>query len=375
MGYKCAPQIKGLVRGEPKNPKHRADGGKICREQGKERISGSETLDRERSHLNRYGGEYGRGTGQDCWDQMVAEAEDYEIPVKLKNGGTTTRGLPKNAVIGYAMIFNPPEEMCAGWDRGTYQRFYKDSFKTMGEIEPRLFRTDTVCMYSIHRDEGKPPAIDDEHIHLMGIPKDEDDRYCGNLIDSNLCARISKEYPRLMREKGWDLDDLDTTDWERYKEDEAYRAERKAKWKKSGKPVNDYIADKKLEAAEAKKASLDAQEAQIGARDKKSAELMERAQNLLNDADIAYDIVKKRYSRAPKPDGALDKWLDTASIRRNGGVSTMRQLYEEWEQENQRSLQEEQAEVREKLSAWSQVERTERGLKKKGEDEREVSYC
>lgn len=375
MGYKCAPQIKGLVRGEPKNPKHRADGGKICREQGKERISGSETLDRERSHLNRYGGEYGRGTGQDCWDQMVAEAEDYEIPVKLKNGGTTTRGLPKNAVIGYAMIFNPPEEMCAGWDRGTYQRFYKDSFKTMGEIEPRLFRTDTVCMYSIHRDEGKPPAIDDEHIHLMGIPKDEDDRYCGNLIDSNLCARISKEYPRLMREKGWDLDDLDTTDWERYKEDEAYRAERKAKWKKSGKPVNDYIADKKLEAAEAKKASLDAQEAQIAARNKKAGEREARAQNALEMAYDVLEIAKEQYASTPKPEKMVEEWMKTKLKHKDGSTYTPQQMFENWQRGRQEILRRQQAEIRGKYSASQRSDFAEQFLRNKGEDEREVSYC
>ena len=35
----------------------------------------------------------------------------------------------------------------------------------------------------------------------------------------------------MMRERGWDFDDLDITDWDRYKYDSDYRAETKNKGK------------------------------------------------------------------------------------------------------------------------------------------------
>ena len=79
-----------------------------------------------------------------------------------------------------------------------------------------------------------------------GIPKDKKGNYCGNKIDAKLLVEINKNYPKMMREKGWDIEDLDCTDWDRCKTDEAYRNERKSK-RKSGKSVNNYIADKMRE--------------------------------------------------------------------------------------------------------------------------------
>ena len=57
MGWKCAPQVMGLVRGEPQaGQKHRANGRRIAMEAGYERASLSDTLDRTRSNLNEYEG-------------------------------------------------------------------------------------------------------------------------------------------------------------------------------------------------------------------------------------------------------------------------------------------------------------------------------
>ena len=72
MGYKCAPQIMGLVRNEPKpNAKRRANGSRILEELGNERYSKSETLDRTRSKLNEYNG-FRRG--KDAWESMCNTA-------------------------------------------------------------------------------------------------------------------------------------------------------------------------------------------------------------------------------------------------------------------------------------------------------------
>ena len=246
MAWKCTPQIIGLVRGEPTpGKKHRANGQKICDETGNERFSKSVTLDRTRSILNEYEGQF--FSGKKCWEMMEDDAENYRITGKTKNGKTFERGLRHDAVIGWAMIFNPPTEVSSAWTREMFEQFYEDSFEVMCEIEPRLFRKQNITMKAKHRDEGL--SEDDEHEHLVGFAKDENGKYCGNLIDANLCVRINQNYPRLMRARGWDIADLDMTDFKRMATDPDYKAERTAKRRHAGRSVNRYIADKAKETA------------------------------------------------------------------------------------------------------------------------------
>lgn len=253
MGWKCTPQIKGLVRGEPKpNSKHRANAKAFCGEAGVERHSASETLDRTRSHLNQY---EGYTSGFEAHDEMLREADEYVTTYTDKNGITRNRKLKSDAVIGYAMIINPPEEVCALWTAEQYSKFYTDSWEIMKQLQPTMFRDDTVLMRTEHRDEGI--GDNDYHQHIIGIPKDADGKYCGNGIDAKMLSELNKTYPKMMRDRGWDMDDLDTTDWDKYKNDSEYKIERKIKAKRSGKNVNEYInskltdeLDKAIEATE-----------------------------------------------------------------------------------------------------------------------------
>lgn len=243
MGWKCTPQVTGLVKGEPKQgQKHRSNAKAIIIEAGKERVSKSDTLDRDRTKFNKY---YGFDSGFKCTDYITEEAENYRQEVVGKGGTKHLRKLRSDAVIGYAIIYNPPEEICSGWSDAEYEKFYADSRKTMEQICPDVFRSDTIVMSAEHFDEGTITDITkiSRHVHDIGIPRDRDGHYCGNKIDSKLCVEINANYPRLMREKGWDIDDLDVTDWDKYKTDKEYREERKSK-QQSGKSVNEYIASK-----------------------------------------------------------------------------------------------------------------------------------
>ena len=246
MGWKCTPQVTGLVRGEAKQgQKHRSNVTAIVAEAGKERVSNSDTLDRDRTYLNRY---TGFSSGFECADYITKEADDYKQEVIGKGGTKHYRKLRADAVIGYAVIYNPPEEVCKSWTDEEYTKFYEDSRDVMEQICPDIFRRDTVIMSSEHFDEGTiaDPTKISRHVHDIGIPKSKDGHYCGTKIDAKLLVEINKNYPCLMRQRGWDIEDLDCTDWDRYKTDEAYRNERKSK-KKSGKGVNNYIADKMRE--------------------------------------------------------------------------------------------------------------------------------
>lgn len=254
MGWKAAIQMVGLVRGEPKSgQKHRANGKDILIEMGKERISKSGTLDRNRSNLNIYKGI--SDSGFECWDYLEDRANNYKLTGKTKAGKDFKYSLRKDAVIGCALIFNPPEEICCNWDAETYQRFYGDSWTFLKQTEPRLFRDENIVLDAEHSDEGLNEDGDSKHLHRAIEARDKDGRYCGNLVDAKLLADINKTYPAFMREHGWDMDDLDVTDWDRYKTDLEYRTERKQKAKNAGLSVNAY--GKKMSAKEAKKQSLE----------------------------------------------------------------------------------------------------------------------
>lgn len=253
MGYKCVPQVKGLVRGEPQpGQKHRANGLKFAKEAGYERGTNSPTHDKKRQHLNEY---EGYRSGKNFWEDMEAEADKYreEVPGKTKTGEPIIRyrKAKKNAVIGFAIIYNPPADMCKDWTKEKYIRFRDDSRDCMEKIEPAIFRSENIRMSALHADEGIAPDTEnptlndcDCNFHDLGVCKDENGRYCGSKIDGRLMDKINEMYPRLMREKGWDLDDVDRTDWQKAKEDKAYRYERNEKRKRSGRSVSKYVIDK-----------------------------------------------------------------------------------------------------------------------------------
>lgn len=256
MGWKCAPQIVGLVRGEPKpGQKHRANGKAIAMEAGYERVSRSETLDRSRSKYNEY---FGYKSGKKFWETMEAEADEYRVQVKGKTKAgeeiIREKGLQHNAVVGWAVIYNPPSEICSEWDHETYEKFFRDCRECMSEISP-IFRKENIKMSSVHWDEGIPPENKDEmprdaHVHDLGVCKDENGHYCGNQIDAKLLIKINSVFPKMMRQRGWEMDDLDTTDFERSKNDEEYRQERNEKRKRSGLSVNSHLRQKSYKMAE-----------------------------------------------------------------------------------------------------------------------------
>ena len=142
MGFLCAPQVVGLVRGDPKNPRHRADGGKVLREMGEERFSKTKHLDRTLSEQNVYGG---YTSGQECWDDMCAVA-DEGTEYTTKTGEVRRRKLRSDAVIGWAVIIHPADAVTAGWSWEQFERFDNDAMDVLAEIEPRLFRREAEVM-------------------------------------------------------------------------------------------------------------------------------------------------------------------------------------------------------------------------------------
>lgn len=243
MSFTCAPQFTGLVRGES-NGKHRSNGKAIAGEMGSERISASETLDQTRKYLNEYDQE--NHSGFSVWDDMKNRADSYTQEVKCvnKHGTEITRNrkLRSDAVIGVAVIINPPYEECKNWSSAQYQKFYEDTEEALETFRPKIFRKENKVFGVQHKDEGY--GYDDFHKHDMFDAIDEDGRYCGNELDAKFMADFNKFYPKFMRDKGWEMDDLDVTDWDKYKTDSDYRSERKAKNRTQGKSVNQHMRNK-----------------------------------------------------------------------------------------------------------------------------------
>ena len=294
MGWKCAIQIKGLTIGEPSpTSKHRMNLRKAAMEAGYERASKSQTLDKRRSHFNRY---EGFRKGSECADVMEAEAEF--VTVHMKDGTTRQRKSRSNAVPGFAMIINPPYEVCAGWNDETYQKFYQDSWDCLCEYYPRIFRNENVVMSAEHFDEGVPPedisdvSQIDRHLHRIGYARDEDGKWCGNEIDAKFFVGLNKIFSAKMREIGWvDMDDLDTTDFERAKVDEDYKAERDMKRGESGLSVNQHLfkkANRMIDEATELQKALRERELAIENREQVQQELIllgRRSKVLMEDED------------------------------------------------------------------------------------------
>lgn len=244
MSFSCTVQMMGLVREDYPKGRHRGNGKAIIGEMGKERISRSETLDKERTKFNKYDQDI--QSGFEVWDEMVERAENYKMPVKCKQKDGTEitryRNLKKDAVLGVAIIINPPFYESQNWDENTYKKFYEDTQEVLEELNPDIFRKENQIFGVEHYDEGY--NINDRHKHIVYNTVSQEGRYCGNKIDAKFLSEFNKKYPKMMRDRGWDMDDLDTTDWDRFKVDQDYRIERKAKRKFQGKSVNQYIHDK-----------------------------------------------------------------------------------------------------------------------------------
>lgn len=246
MGFKCSPQIIGLTRQDHPKGKHRANGKAIAMELGKERISHSVTLDRSRSYLNEY---EGCESGIECWNDIVKEANEYRSHYIDKNGKEVSRKLKKDAVVAFALVINPPSDVCVNWSAKQYKKFIDDMLDVLAKIEPDIFRRENYMMSSTHRDEGMYHG-EDPHDHKLGICKDSEGNFCGNKIDTMLLRTINERLPGMMRKKGWDMDDFDTTAWERLKRDKKYRKEREEVWENSGQNLNKYIKQKQVERNE-----------------------------------------------------------------------------------------------------------------------------
>ena len=345
MGWKCVPQVKGLVRSDGMRrdgkgqAKHRANAAAIVNEaflisdpeDGPPipfRKSASETYDRTLTKDNKYTG-YATADGVMAALEREADAQTVDVrTTDKKTGGTVVRQRPlrSDAVIGLAVIFNPPGPVACHWTPEQNAKFLEDSLDVMGQIqssirldkkgarkaeglkrsqeECHLFRRENVIAIAEHRDEGEPEeseGVRTPNWHVVYKPEAEDGKYKGNVIDAYSLSYLSVEYARLMRDRGWDIDDPDATDWAKFNGNKEYKEKRKRKIREGGKSVNKYRA-----AANREKAAAQAKEAQ---------EILDRAAELKQDVEV-YAERTRREADAEAERTIAQAEADAAAARR-----------------------------------------------------------
>lgn len=314
MSFTCTVQMTGLVREDNPSGKHRSNGKAILAEMAKERISRSETLDRSRTYLNTYDQQNKSGFSE--WDDMFNRAENYSQPVKSKSKDGTEitryRKLQNNAVLGVSIIINPPYYECKDWDNSTYQKFYNDTQDVLEQLNPDIFRKSNQIFGVEHYDEGYDKT--DRHKHIVYDAISRDGKYCGSQLDAKFLSDFNKVYPEKMRAKGWDMTDLETTDWQKYKTDEEYRAKKKAKRRRQGRSVNQHIQDRIVKNLQTSKDVLQQAKTvqsnvkQLQAEEKQLQAEISRLQDEYNN--ISLSIKKQRRAAAKQLQNDLELYKE-----------------------------------------------------------------
>ncbi len=235
MGYHVGMPVMKLDRCNHfgKKSEHSGNAKAVTCEALEERYSGDTDLDREMTAENVY---YGFTSGEALtahWEQM---ADAYRVIDK--NG--KEKKLRSDAGIGFAGICKPEMDFMDSLEDDEIEKFMEDSSEVIQEIyEKRGCMIDSIV---IHYDEGNP------HLHYFG----HDPEYkLGRKLGLNLYTALNDtEYPKQMRQRGWDIAPL-TGYQEATKdmtEDEIteYKRKRKAdRKKKHGLSSTEYKAHKK----------------------------------------------------------------------------------------------------------------------------------
>ncbi len=246
MGWKVGITTLKLTNQRSKKSRAKRTGylrAVVC-EAMTERWGKDEDIDRNLSHYNTY---TGIASGVELAESMTKEAAEYSAQRKAAGG----RALRTDAAIGWAMILKPPAEIINAMPPEQQVKFFADSDKILTGI----MGTDNIRATALHRDEQAP------HKHYFGMGYTRTGELCiDKVINPKLYKKLNQEYPRLMREMGWDIEDCTIYDAEKIKDmtaDEAaaYKRECKAKrqQKKSGVDSKTYKAKKELEKLEQQK--------------------------------------------------------------------------------------------------------------------------
>ena len=206
-----------------------------------ERASSDPDLDRSKADQNEF---YGlSNSGRELADWFCKQAESYRITDK--NG--REKKLRKDADICFAGIIKPDMEYINSLSRAGQKRFFADSMSILKGILEGKGLTLVAC--AIHYDELAP------HVHYVAYDKEYK---IAKKVGLPLFRQLNDTFPKLMREKGWELENLgkynpEVTKTMTPEQKAAYKEERiaeKKAAKKHGQTSKQFKALKDIERAE-----------------------------------------------------------------------------------------------------------------------------
>lgn len=295
MGIRVGIPILKLSK-NAKATKRKGDARKVALESFKERYSKDPDLDRSRSHLNVY---TGFQRGKDLYKFWEKEASGH-----LDSRG---RKLRSDAVIGYSFIVKPDKDSMDKMSELEQMRFLDDSMKILSD----LFNASglPIDATALHMDEVNA------HVHAFG----HDPEYkAGKKIDIRLFGMLNKEYPKRMRELGYDVEDLTVYDSEKadtmteeekadYKE--AVLQRKKAK-KNAGRSSSKYKEEKLAEREKELQAREMALNASILSFEEEKEKYWQEAEKERKRANTAFEseLKQKRYNEKVRLEKEIEKY-------------------------------------------------------------------
>lgn len=188
----------------------------IAQEMLEERYTQDEDIDRTKSHLNTY---TGFTTGRELHEYWELEAS--------KHLDALGRPLRSDAIIGYSAILKPDKESMESMTEEEQERFIADGTRVLCNLltEHGL----QIDATAVQRDEQVL------HTHIAGH---DVDYQAARKINLKLFRSFNREFPKRMREFGYDVEDLVVYDVEKVasmteEQQKAYKkehiAEKKAK--------------------------------------------------------------------------------------------------------------------------------------------------
>lgn len=302
MGIKVGMPMLKLKRGAASG-KHAGSLRAIAMEAGEERASKTKNLDPSKSDLNLHLGPYSKG-----WDATQAieeEVADYET--EYKKTSHLGRGLRSDAAVAIALIIKPDGEWINSQTPQEQERFFSDSYDVLCELG--VVKDKDVRMRERHLDEGAP------HEHIISMAYDKDGKLAGSrVVNLKTFAKLNRDYPKKMQEKGWPVDELKVYDPEAVKdmtddEKRAYKEEhiQNKQTKRHGLSANEYAAMKEAEKANELRHALEDENQRLTDEVNEKIGDLEDVQERVAYAEDELAELEPKHARAKKDIEEADK--------------------------------------------------------------------
>ena len=302
MGIKVGMPMLKLKRGAASG-KHAGSLRAIAMEAGEERASKTKNLDPSKSDLNLHLGPYSKG-----WDATQAiekEVADYET--EYKKTSYLGRGLRSDAAVAIALIIKPDGEWINSQTPEEQERFFSDSYDVLCELG--VVRDEDVRMRERHLDEGAP------HERVISMAYDKDGKLAGSrVVNLKTFAKLNRDYPKKMQEKGWPVDELKAYDPEAVKdmtddEKRTYKQEhiQNKQTRRHGLSANEYAAMKDAEKANELRHALEDENQRLTDEVHEKIDDLEDVQARVADAEDELAELEPKHAQAKKDIEDADK--------------------------------------------------------------------